>query len=42
MVISKSEEIFLTKGEISINKNKKNAQLDYDKIQFPITYKKLF
>ena len=27
------------KGEISINKNKKNAQLDYDKIQFPITYR---
>ena len=27
------------KGEISINRNKKNAQLDYDKIQFPITYR---
>ena len=27
------------KGEVLISKNKENAQLDYDKIKFPITYR---
>ncbi len=35
----KIKSLIYKKGEVSISKNKENAQLDYDKIKFPLTYR---